>query len=389
MGSFFQGKTKVTQAVDPLQQQGLDAYMNALNPISSYLGGQVDNFMRQPTYTGQTYADLDPLQQQYYNQAGNFAGNQMGSANALGAGAMNNYNATADYGTRISAFGDLLKNPNGGFNMGAALANSPMAQNIIDASSRDITRNLGSNLAQLDRTAVGGGNTNSIRAGMMEGTMAGLAGDRIADVGAQVRQDMFNQGVGQYNNNIGQQANALGMLQGANSSAAGNMLNGFNLGNSALGTMSGAGNFMNQYNQGAMDDAAKQFYLAQDRPLELANNYMSLFNPLASFDGGAGYSGAQTGPSGASMMGDAFNMIGTGMTLFCWVAREVYGQHNHSWLIFRHWMFAHSPRWFFKLYATYGASFAQFIADKPKAKRLVKHFMDRVVRKYGGVHGSL
>jgi hypothetical protein len=389
MGSFFQGKTKVTQAVDPLQQQGLDAYMNALNPISSYLGGQVDNFMRQPTYTGQTYADLDPLQQQYYNQAGNFAGNQMGSANALGAGAMNNYNATADYGTRISAFGDLLKNPNGGFNMGAALANSPMAQNIIDASSRDITRNLGSNLAQLDRTAVGGGNTNSIRAGMMEGTMAGLAGDRIADVGAQVRQDMFNQGVGQYNNNIGQQANALGMLQGANSSAAGNMLNGFNLGNSALGTMSGAGNFMNQYNQGAMDDAAKQFYLAQDRPLELANNYMSLFNPLASFNGGTGYSGAQTGPSGASMMGDAFNMIGTGMTLFCWVAREVYGQHNHSWLIFRHWMFAHSPRWFFKLYATYGASFAQFIADKPKAKRLVKHFMDRVVRKYGGVHGSL
>lgn len=389
MGSFFQGKTKVTQAVDPLQQKGFDAYMNALNPISSYLGGQIGNMMANPTYGGQTYAGLDPLQQQYYNQAGNFAGNQMGNANALGTGAANNYNATSGYGNQIANFTNMLSNPNGAFGMGNSLANSPMAQNIIDASSRDITRNLGSNLAQLDRTAVGGGNTNSIRAGMMEGTMTGLAGDRIADIGAQVRQDMFNQGVGQYNTNIGQQANALGMLQGANASAAGNMLNGFNLGNSALGMMSGAGNFMNQYNQGAMDDAANQYYMAQDRPFQLASNYMGLFNPLASFNGSAGYSGAQTGPSGADKIGTVANILGTGMSLFCWVAREVYGQHNHSWLIFRHWMFAHSPRWFFKLYVSYGASFARFIADKPKAKRLVKHFMDRVVRKYGGVHGSL
>ncbi len=367
MGSFFKGKTKVTQSIDPLQQQGFDAYMNALNPISNYLGGQIGGMMANPTYGGQTYAGLDPMQQQYYNQAGNFAGNQMGNANALGTGA----------------------STNGAFGMGNSLANSPMAQSIIDASSRDIKRNLGSNLAQLDRTAVGGGNTNSIRAGMMEGTRAGLADDTLARISADVRQNMFNQGVGQYNTNIGQQANALGMLQGANASAAGNMLNGFNLGNSALGMMSGAGNFMNQYNQGAMDNAAEQFYLGQDRPFQLAGNYMNLFSPLSSFNGGAGGSSSQTGPSGADKIGDVANIIGTGMTLFCWVAREVYGQHNHSWLIFRHWMFAHSPRWFFKLYATYGASFAQFIADKPNAKRLVKHFMDRVVRKYGGVHGSL
>jgi hypothetical protein len=313
----------------------------------------------------------------------------MGNANALGAGAANNYNATSGYGNQIANFTNMLSNPNGAFGMGNSLANSPMAQSIIDASSRDITRNLGSNLAQLDRTAAGGGNTNSIRAGMMEGTMTGLAGDRIADIGAQVRQNMFNQGLGQYNTNIGQQANALGMLQGANASAAGNMLNGFNLGNSALGMMSGAGNFMNQYNQGAMDDAANQFYLGQDRPFQLASNYMGLFNPLSGFNGGAGGSSSKTGPSGADKIGTVANIIGTGMSLFCWVAREVYGPHNHSWLIFRHWMFAHSPRWFFKLYATYGASFAQFISDKPKAKRIVKHFMDRVVRKYGGAHGSL
>jgi hypothetical protein len=389
MGSLFGGKTKVTQATDPIAQAAFDQYKNALGPIQNYLGGQIQNFMQQPTYGGQTYAGLDPMNQAYYDQAGSLANNVLGQVQNTMGGAANNYDATKDYGTRIAAFGNLLQNPNGGFNMGNALANSPMAQNMIDASSRDITRNLGTNLANLDRTAAGGGNTNSVRAGMMEGTLARGAMDRIADVGSQVRSGLFNQGVNQYNANIGQQANALNMLQGANTGALGNMMNSFNLGNSALGAMSGAGGMMQNYNQGALDDAAKQFYMAQDRPLELANNYMSLFSPYTGFSGGAGYSGAQQGPSGLDKMGQVANIVGTGMTLFCWVAREVYGQHNHSWLIFRHWMFAYSPGWFFKLYAKHGAGFAKFISNKPKAKRVVKHFMDRVVRKYGGLHGII
>ena len=61
---------------------------------------------------------------------------------------------------------------------------------------------------------------------------------------------------------------------------------------------------------------------------------------------------------------------------FCWVAREVYGPTNPSWLQFREWMFTESPNWFFKLYAEYGERFAQWISDKPRIKSIIRKWMD-------------
>lgn len=60
----------------------------------------------------------------------------------------------------------------------------------------------------------------------------------------------------------------------------------------------------------------------------------------------------------------------------CWVAREVYGEHNPTWMIFREWLIEDAPRWFHDLYCKYGERFAKFISNKPKLKRLVKAWMD-------------
>jgi hypothetical protein len=60
----------------------------------------------------------------------------------------------------------------------------------------------------------------------------------------------------------------------------------------------------------------------------------------------------------------------------CWVAREVYGAHNPAWLDFRHWMFNSAPRWFFKLYLTFGERFANFISNKPRLKARIRMWMD-------------
>tara|TARA_R100000655_G_scaffold42641_1_gene78658 strand:+ start:122 stop:424 length:303 start_codon:yes stop_codon:yes gene_type:complete len=62
--------------------------------------------------------------------------------------------------------------------------------------------------------------------------------------------------------------------------------------------------------------------------------------------------------------------------LFCWVAREVYGAHNPAWLDFRQWMFSSAPRWFFKLYLTFGERFANFISNKPRLKARIRLWMD-------------
>ena len=60
----------------------------------------------------------------------------------------------------------------------------------------------------------------------------------------------------------------------------------------------------------------------------------------------------------------------------CWVAREVYGEHNPTWKIFREWLTEDAPRWFYDLYCKYGERFANFISDKPILKRLVKAWMN-------------
>ena len=60
----------------------------------------------------------------------------------------------------------------------------------------------------------------------------------------------------------------------------------------------------------------------------------------------------------------------------CWVAREVYGEQNPTWMIFREWLIEDAPRWFHDLYCKYGERFAKFISNKPKLKRLVKAWMD-------------
>jgi hypothetical protein len=61
---------------------------------------------------------------------------------------------------------------------------------------------------------------------------------------------------------------------------------------------------------------------------------------------------------------------------FCWVAREVYGPMNPQWLMFREWMFAESPRWFFEIYAKYGERFASWISNKPRLKGIMRKWMD-------------
>ena len=63
----------------------------------------------------------------------------------------------------------------------------------------------------------------------------------------------------------------------------------------------------------------------------------------------------------------------------CWVAREVYGESNPKWLIFREWLFTQAPKWLLKFYCRYGESFALFIHDKPRTKNTIRFFMNKVI----------
>ena len=84
--------------------------------------------------------------------------------------------------------------------------------------------------------------------------------------------------------------------------------------------------------------------------------------------------------SGA-IIGGVAQAVGTyaGMKAGCWVAREVYGNENPEWMVFRQWLFTEAPKWLCELYMEEGERFAKFISDKPLLKFIVKKAMDIVV----------
>jgi len=72
----------------------------------------------------------------------------------------------------------------------------------------------------------------------------------------------------------------------------------------------------------------------------------------------------------------AVGSIGGGFASKCWVAREVFGNDNPQWLAFFDWKETKAPKWFKKLYNSFGERFAKFISNKPKLKKLIKTWME-------------
>jgi hypothetical protein len=60
----------------------------------------------------------------------------------------------------------------------------------------------------------------------------------------------------------------------------------------------------------------------------------------------------------------------------CWVAREVYGEDNPKWEVFREWLFTRAPKWFYNLYIKHGPEFAKWIKNKHILKAFIRHWMD-------------
>ena len=96
----------------------------------------------------------------------------------------------------------------------------------------------------------------------------------------------------------------------------------------------------------------------------------------------AGFAGAQAQARGA-MIGGALQGLGSALgpkIAACWVAREVYGNDNPMWILFRRWLMEDSPDMFRNLYIKYGERFARFISNKPRVKRIIRNWMTSKVK---------
>jgi hypothetical protein len=63
----------------------------------------------------------------------------------------------------------------------------------------------------------------------------------------------------------------------------------------------------------------------------------------------------------------------------CWVAREVYGEADPRWRLFRSWLLTSAPEWFRDAYIAHGPAVAAWIHDKPAVKAGVRFLMDRAI----------
>lgn len=69
-------------------------------------------------------------------------------------------------------------------------------------------------------------------------------------------------------------------------------------------------------------------------------------------------------------------------TLVCWVAREVYGESDPRWMLFREWMLKMSPRWMLRAYIRHGEKIAKAIRNRPFVKRMFQKWMDAKISEY-------
>lgn len=263
-------------------------YTQAQDALNSALG--------KGTYQGQYTADLNPFQTSGFNQLGQFAQNQGANAanTVLGAGQAN-IGAASTFGNNAQAmFNQAGQDPTQQI-MGNAgqYANSPYLDGQIDAASRDVTRNLNENqLTGLDLAAAGSGNMNSSRTGVAQGIMQRGAGDRIADISAQMRGNAYQNGLGmaqaQYNTGVNQMAGANGQLLQAGQFGADQMNNGVQLGYGSGLAQAQAGQGFQTQQQNVLNGQKQQFSDQQNNSLDLVNKYMSTIGSPVGAGGGAG-----------------------------------------------------------------------------------------------------
>lgn len=274
----------------PFLEYGFDASKTA-----------TQNALNNPVYQGQRVADLNPTQLAAIANGGGFANNNFGAAQNLvntSSGVMNTGAGFA--GNASNLFNQYAGNQiPGSLAAGNAFANNPYVNGLIDASSRDVTRNLyETQLPTLAKSAAGSGNTNSTRAGVENAIAMRGAGDRLADISGQIRSQFFGQGVNQYNQGITNELGINNQLANAFTTGAAGMNSGANMATNLFGLQANAGNIQNANDQARLTANMNTFNEGNTNPLAFLNSYMA--------NVGKNFGGTTAGTSTAPTTGGGF-----------------------------------------------------------------------------------
>ena len=291
-----------------------------------YQGGQdgLNYALDKGAYTGDTYANLNDMSKAGFDYMNQFGMGQMNNAaNFMNQGSnfANNYSDLYSQAGQ-DAIGDATN---------YAINNSSP---LVTAAMRDSTRQLNEQtLPAIDMAATGTGNVNSSRAGVADAIARRSYDDRMADVTANIQDNLANR-------YLNQNQNQFSNMMNANKALAGTYGTGFGMGNNIANMMTTAGGAYQTDAQNQLNADKAQFEDDRDFQMNQYGKFMSnilgrspmappsnispnLYNPnmsglmgaIQGFGMGGKLSNAFGGGGGGTnygVSGNPFNYYGTG-----------------------------------------------------------------------------
>lgn len=311
MGGLFGGTTK--QTTSTTTDTGPSKFQ--LPYLTDAFNAAQKNFQDSqgtPYYQGQTYAGMSDSAKTALDNLKKYASGQgLSTANTLSSIGANLAGYATKAGTTIDDyFKEASTDPTQALAESArAFAANPNIDALIDANSRDVTRNLNEEtLPTLNRQASGSGNINSSRAGIAEGIARRGAEDRIGDISATIRSDAYNRGLTLASQERSNKLNAMGSAANAYQGLAGTgmsaLRDGVSTGYDAYKAINGADTLDQQNRQGQMDADFKKWQGEDTRTSDLLDRYYKIIGNNA-----WGTSGTSSGTATTQQSGNILSQL--------------------------------------------------------------------------------
>jgi hypothetical protein len=311
MGSLFTSSSGSRSSGDAMTKEafkiGKPAYQQAVTGGLDFYNQYFNN----PTFTGQRVADLNPFNTGSANTLGNFAGQftPVAQQGAAGLG-FANLGSGINFGNNAqNIFSQFSGDPTEQIIANAGqYANNPFVDGLINASSRDVVRNLYENqLPGIDRAASGGGNLNSTRAGVESAIAQRGAADRLSDMSSEIRSKFFGQGLdasrNQYNQNLQNMLAANNDLMRAGQFGLDALGTTQNMASMGFNQGQAAGDLFRNYDQSMLDADKAQFDEGMGNRAKILELLSGLGTSGSAWKGGASSSTQTSTPSMAEQIG--------------------------------------------------------------------------------------
>lgn len=281
-GLFDKNKAKPSKTTTTYDYLNEDQLQRGYNEADTAL----DRAQAIGPFMGKTYQELTPEQQRVLSSQTNFAREAQGQSGQVLDASGRLVDAGSNFGLNAQNLYSetLARDPNANRDAAFAYSQGPQTDALVDAASRDITRNLGENtMNSLQGSITSAGGRNSSRAGAAEAIARRGAADQIADTSAAIRQNQYDQEFNRLRTGERDRMSDLtasnDMLSRSFSQGTSGVTSGINQTGSLLGMQSSAADAQQRDQQNMLDDKRSNFDRLRMDDFDVLGRYNAAVGP--------------------------------------------------------------------------------------------------------------